>query len=422
MSDNDDNSGSKCPFANLSRRNFFKAVGGLGLFAAGAGAGIVGAPAVKHALGLDGSQNLADAVPFYGMHQAGITTPQQSHSYFASFDLMTDNREAIVNMLKSWTDASAKMTGGNLDDSSLGLPHSRLTMTFGFGPGLFSKDGKDRYGLASRKPAALVDLPKFNGDQLMPERSGGDISVQACADDPQVTFHAIRQIVKLAGDVAKVRWSQIGFTSGNGRETPRNLQGFKDGTQNPQSREMAQFVWAGAEGPGWMQDGSYLVFRRIRIALEHWDKTDVDFQEQVIGRNKLTGAPLSGKKEFDAIDLNATDKDGNYLIPENSHVRLASAAMNNGAQILRRGYSYNDGANYTAERWPPWRQGIEYDAGLLFVCYQKDPRTGFIKIFNNMAKMDMLNQFTTHTASAVFACPGGVMDGEFIGQRLFTSA
>ena len=118
-------------------------------------------------------------------------------------------------------------------------------------------------------------------------------------------------------------------------------------------------------------------------------------------------------------DLGANDADGNPVIAENSHLRLATAMNNDGAQILRRSYSYNDGVNFTAERWPPWRQGMEYDAGLLFVCYQRDPRTGFIKIFDKMSKLDMLNQFVTHVGGGLFACPPGARQGEYIGQRLF---
>ncbi|MEA2963519.1 MAG: deferrochelatase/peroxidase EfeB, partial [Alphaproteobacteria bacterium] len=140
-----------------------------------------------------------------------------------------------------------------------------------------------------------------------------------------------------------------------------------------------------------MAGGSYVVVRRIRMALEHWDRTELDFQEQVVGRHKYSGAPLGKQNEFDALDLEAADKDGNPVIPDNAHVRLAAAATNDGAQILRRGYSYNDGTNVTAERWPPWRQGLEYDAGLLFIAYQRDPRTGFIKIFENMSKLDIMN-------------------------------
>jgi deferrochelatase/peroxidase EfeB len=312
---------------------------------------------------------------------------------------------------------------GPTPDSSetLGLPASRLTITFGFGPGLFEKDGKDRYGLAARRPAALADLPRFNGDQLQPARTGGDLSVQACADDPLVAFHAVRQLARLAYNVAEIRWAQTGFMSrpADGT-TPRNLMGFRDGTQTP--AEIDKVVWVGDDGPAWMRGGSYMVVRRIRMALEHWDRTNVGFQEQTFGREKLSGAPLGLKDEFAPLGLDRTDKDENPVIAENAHVRLANAATNGGAEVLRRGYSYNDGVNFIAERWPPWRQGMEYDAGLLFMCYQRDPRAGFIRIFENMAKFDMLNQFVTHTGGGLFACPGGTREGEFIGQRLFDQA
>jgi deferrochelatase/peroxidase EfeB len=185
---------------------------------------------------------------------------------------------------------------------------------------------------------------------------------------------------------------------------------------------MEAVVWVGPEGPDWMRGGSYLVARRIRIALEHWDRVAVHVQEQTIGRYKESGAPLGKTHEFDALDLDAVDKDGNPIIPDTAHVRLATAATNGGARILRRAYSYNDGVNFTAERWPPWRQGLEYDAGLFFMAYQRDPRTGFIRIFERMAKLDMMNQFTTHVGGGLFACPGGAREGQFIGQGLFDRA
>jgi deferrochelatase/peroxidase EfeB len=397
--------------------------------------------------------------PFWGRNQGGIVTPAQGHTYFAALDLTTTKRDEIVQLLKAWTNAAARMTSGKAiepfektelaynDDTTTtttvttssepaatsislpdtgeaeGLPPARLTVTFGFGAGLFEKDGKDRFGLAKHRPEALADLPHFAGDELAPERTAGDLSIQACADDAQIAFHAVRQLVRLADDVAQVRWAQTGFMPNFGTgQTPRNLMGFKDGTNNPSTADpaaMDKIIWVGNEGPDWMQGGSYLVVRRIRIALEHWDRSKIDFQEQTFGRHKATGAPIGLKNESDALDLDATDKDGGYVIAENAHVRLAAAASNNGAQILRRPYSYNDGVNFTAERWPPWRQGMEYDAGLFFICYQRDPRTGFVKVFEKMAKLDMLNQFVTHVGGGLFACPGGVAQGEFIGQRLF---
>jgi deferrochelatase/peroxidase EfeB len=399
--------------------------------------------------------------PFWGHVQAGIETPQQGHTYFVALDLTTKNREDVIQLMKDWTAASAKLTQGQAvelrkrtppakaaqnsnpqgspapsgenDDSYIesqstadsgeasSLPPSRLTLTFGFGPGLFaSKDGTDRYGLKKFRPEAMVDLPIFHGDELVEEKSGGDLSIQACADDPQVAFHAIRTLARFADGIAQIRWAQSGFVSGaNGSETPRNLMGFKDGTQQPQPSERAKFVWIDGSNGDWQKGASYLVVRKIRIALEHWDRSDVDFQEQVIGRQKKSGAPLGQKHERETLNLKATDKDGNAVIPDNAHVRLASIEANGGSQILRRGYSYNDGVNFTAERWPPWRQGMEYDAGLFFVAYQSDLRTGFIKIYQNMAKLDALNQFVTHVGSGVFICPPGVQKGEYLGQKLF---
>ncbi len=345
-------------------------------------------------------------------------SPQPTQTYFAALDVITKRPGDIVRMFRAWTDAASRLTSGDEapgdSGETLGIETSGLTLTFGLGAGLF--DG--RYGLAAHRPEALMDLPGFHGDQLVPERSGGDLSIQACADDPQVVFHAVRQLVRLADGVARVRWAQTGFLPDTPKDaTPRNLMGFKDGTRN--ALDHARLVWVGDEGPSWMRGGSYLVVRKIRMALEHWDVTDVDFQEETIGRSKRSGAPLGKEREHDPPDFESMDADGNPVIAENAHLRMAAPETNSGVQILRRGYSYNDGANFTAERWPPWRQGIEYDAGLLFMAYQRDPRTGFIPLFENMAKLDALNQFTTHVGSGLFACPGGIAPGQFLAQGLF---
>ena len=438
---------ARCPFGGGGSRRAF--LGGGALLAAAAGHARADEPANREAKGITPQSQLParDArESFTGPHQAGILTPLQNHTYFAAFDLVATDRAQVIRLLRDWTTAAARLTGGETGaplgppdrpgadaGDAIGLGAARLTLTFGFGAGLFEHDGIDRYGLRARRPEAFVDLPVFHGDQLEPARTGGDLSVQACADDPQVAFHAIRHLARTANGVARLRWTQTGFAANAAaNDTPRNLMGFKDGTQNPLARPPVErsagvatdnpgptpeVVWAGP-GAGWMADGSYLVIRRIRMALEHWDDTEVEFQEQTIGRHKYSGAPLGRTGEFDELDLDATDADGNLVIPDNAHVRLAAAASNDGAQILRRSYSYNDGVNITAERWPPWRQGLEYDAGLLFVCYQSDPRAGFVRIFDAMAKMDALNQYVTHTGGGLFAIPPGVAPGGFIGQSL----
>ena len=355
-----------------------------------------------------------NAEPFFGAHQAGITTPMQDSLYFAAFDSAAARRDDLVALLKTWTAAAVRLTSGlpAAGDSgeAAGLDPSRLTLTFGFGPDVFSLNGVDRYGIAAQRPAALAALPRFPGDELVDGQCGGAICIQACANDAQVAFHAVRQLARLAYGVAALKWVQSGFSTANKTPgTPRNLMGFKDGTMTP-----------GADAAAWMQGGSYMVARRVRIALEHWDRMTVAFQEQSFGRQKSNGAPLGAKTEFDTPDFNAADADGNPIIPDTAHIRLAAPANNGGARILRRSYSYNEGANFVAERWPPWRQGIEYDAGLFFQAYQKDPRTGFTKLFEKMSRIDALNQFTTHVGSAVFACPPGVNPGGFLGEGLFS--
>jgi len=414
------------PFA--TRRGFLAAAAGVGT------ATLVGAPSSARA---EDEPSAPSLEPFFGAHQAGIVTPAQRHAYFAAFDITTDKRAAVAGLLKGWTDAAAKLTVGDpvagpADDDYAadpdpaemqGLGPARLTLTFGFGAGLFVREGHDRFSLAKQRPEAFADLPRFPGDQLAPARTGGDVFVQACADNPQVAFHAARTLTRLGWGVATLRWVQVGFVSDYGRgETPRNLMGFKDGTGNPSitdPKEMDAVVWAGDEAPEWMLGGSYVVIRRGRMAFEHWERTKIAFQEQTFGRRKLSGAPLGREGEFDPIDLAAADADGNPIIPENSHVGIAHRAALAGARILRRSYSYDDGAAMTAERWPPWRQGMEFDAGLVFVCFQRDPRKGFIPIFEKMSRFDMMNQFVTNTGGGHFACPGGVGPGDWIGRALF---
>jgi deferrochelatase/peroxidase EfeB len=377
-----------------------------------------------------------DRLSFHGPHQAGIAEPQQAHAQFAAFDVTVGSRADLAALLRAWTDASALLMAGlplgeepvdpgkPAPDSgeAADLSASCLTLTFGLGTSLFEKDGKDRFGLATRRPAAFVNLPKFPGDQLIAERTGGDLCIQVCADNRQVAYHALRQLIRVADGQASLRWVQSGFIAdAEPSRTPRNLMGFKDGTINVKTSdpaEMARHVWVGEEAEPWMRGGTYMVARPTRIALEHWDRMKVSFQEQTFGRVKATGAPLGGKRESDALDLDAVDGDGNPVLPENCHARLAAPQANDGVQILRRSYSYDNGVSFVAERWPPWRQGLELDAGLVFTCFQRDPGTGFIRIFERMSRFDMLNQFVTPIGGGLYAIPGGVRPGEYLAQGL----
>ncbi len=365
-------------------------------------------------------------VPFYGPHQAGIATPSQDYLQFVALDVVSGARDDVGALLSRWSAAAAAMSRGRpigplstggappVDTGeSAGLGPARLTVTFGLGPSLFAPG---RFGLAARRPGPLAELPRFGGDALQPAISGGDLGVQVCADDPQVAFHAAHELVRMAGPTARARWALAGFgrTSNSVRQvTPRNLMGFKDGTNNIVGEDRAalgSYVWArGPESPPWMRGGSYMVVRRIAILLGGWDATALDEQERTIGRHKLSGAPLGEAHEHDRVPLEEQVA-GVPVIPVDAHIRVASPPANHGERILRRGYSYVDGLE---------RGGGSVAGGQLFICYQRDPRRQFAAIQRRLARGDALRRHVRHVGSALFACPPGAGPGGYVGETLF---
>ena len=390
----------------MDRREFLKKAG---IGGAGLALGLSGASAF-FANKEQGSKNIADGqeeISFYGKHQAGITTPMQKNIYFVVLDLRTTDKNELIQLFKDWTDYSQKLVNGELvkkDGSNALLPPSdtgetvglnpyRLTLTFGVSASFLTKLGLER-----KRPKLFRDLPAFPKEQLREQYTGGDIVIQACADDEQVAFHAVRNLIRKGRNKVTMKWSQSGFAAiGDRMETPRNLFGFKDGTANVTTeKDFDKVVWADSQD--WMKNGSYMAVRRIIMHLETWDRTNLQEQENTFGRYKESGAPFGKKDEFDEVDLS--------LLPVDSHVRLAKEVD---LPILRRSYSYSDGID------PKTGQ---FDAGLLFIAFQKDPDR-FVKIQTNLGADDKMNEYVTHIGSGLFACFGGVKEGGYIGQDLF---
>ena len=390
----------------MDRREFLKKAG---IGGAGLALGLSGASAF-FANKEHGSKQIADGqeeISFYGKHQAGITTPMQKNIYFVVLDLRTTDKNELIQLFKEWTDYSQKLVNGELvkkDGSNALLPPSdtgetvglnpyRLTLTFGVSASFLTK-----LGLEKKRPKLFRDLPAFPKEQLREQYTGGDIVIQACADDEQVAFHAVRNLIRKGRNKVTMKWSQSGFVAiGDRMETPRNLFGFKDGTANVTTeKDFDKVVWPDSQD--WMKNGSYMAVRRIIMHLETWDRTNLQEQENTFGRYKESGAPFGKKNEFDEVDLS--------LLPVDSHVRLAKEVD---LPILRRSYSYSDGID------PKTGQ---FDAGLLFIAFQKDPDR-FVKIQTNLGADDKMNEYVTHIGSGLFACFGGVKEGGYIGQDLF---
>lgn len=422
---------------SYSRRVVLGATGA-GL-AAGGALGAAGGFAGARITGSGGAGESDDqVVPFRGAHQAGITTPAQDRLHFAAFDVITDEKRELAALLQKWTAAAERMTRGlETEDGgatgrgeyfppsdtgeALDLAAGALTLTIGFGPSLFGAGAsgderrRDRFDLARLRPAALEDLPTFAGDDIDPARSHGDIAIQACADDPQVAVHAIRNLARMGFGVVRVRYSQLGFgrtaSTTSAQRTPRNMFGFKDGTANIKADDAGALdsqVWTQpGDGPAWMDGGTYMVARRIRMDIEAWDRANLTEQERVIGRDKREGAPLGQAFEFDEPDFTLTNG-RQPVIPEDSHVRLAHPDLNSGTRILRRGYNFTDGSD-----------GFGHlDAGLFFICFQRDPVAQFVPLQRQLSRSDALNEYITHTSSGMYACPPGLGAGQWWGQQL----
>ncbi|MFF3110503.1 iron uptake transporter deferrochelatase/peroxidase subunit [Kitasatospora sp. NPDC057904] len=390
----------------------------------GAGAGVAGAVALERPAaggGPGGGPALGAArVPFFGEHQAGILEPQQARVQLAAFDLADGaGRDGLRGLLRRWSRTAARLTAGEPAEEfenqiALDAGPCSLTLTFGFGAALF-----DKAGLADHRPAALEPLPAFPGDALDPAHGDGDLFVQIGADDALVAVHALRVLQRQAAGTASLRWQCGGFARTPGATphpmTGRNLMGQIDGSNNPKPADdgfaAKVFAAAGGDQPAWTAGGSYLVFRRIRMLLDHWEALPVDRQERVIGRRKSDGAPLgtpAGAGEHAAVDLSAQDGDGALAIPSDAHIRVAAPASNGGAAMLRRGFSYHDGL--LADGSP--------DAGLLFLAFQADPRKGFTPVQRKLSRGDGLSRFLRHEASGLYVVPPGAPQGGYVGQQL----
>lgn len=360
----------------------------------------------------------------YGINQAGITTNAPEHLQLAGFDLVPGTtREQLIALLQRWQEAIGLLTKGlPLPDAgapdqapadtgeALSQSADRLTITIGFGPSLFDS----RFGLTSLRPAALVDLPAFAGDALDPATSNGDLCLQCCAETRLVAEHALRSLARLATGRTTLRWTQAGFNEPPASPTDgagRNLMGFKDGTANLNPNDptrMARNVWVDpSDGTAWLAGGTYLVYRRVVSKLREWDESVLSEQEDVFGRRRATGAPFGGTRDNDPVR--------SELMPVTAHIRLANPRTGQNSEderILRRGFSFHDGLDAAGE----------YDAGLVFVSFQRDVRRQFIPLQTRLAANDALNEYITHTASAIFVIPPGTTAAGYIGETLLGAA
>ncbi|MEV6630215.1 Dyp-type peroxidase [Actinoplanes sp. NPDC051470] len=341
-------------------------------------------------------------IPFHGPRQAGVTQDPPAHAAFVAFTLAAGtDRRGLGRMMRLLTDDAGRLTQGvpalGDTDAQLAVLPARLTITFGFGPGLYR-----RAGLTS----PVADLPAFTIDRLEKRWSGGDLLLQICADDPLTVAHTQRMLIKDTRPFGTVRWVQQGFRRSPGVQAPehtqRNVLGQLDGTANPRGAVMDTAVWN--------PDGSTTaVVRRIRAEIEKWDLLSVTDKELSVGRRMDTGAPLSGRAEHDEPDFVALDASGLPAMPDFAHVTRAHVTDPE-LKILRRPYNYDGAPNAAGQP----------DAGLIFAAFQRDIARQFVPIQKRLADKDLLNEWITPIGSSVFAIPPGCAPGGWIGEQVLS--
>ena len=396
----------------------------------GAAAGTVGGAlgATIAAPGLLASAAAADTAPtsypFDGPHQQGILTPTQRASSFVSFDVTADTRKELQEALQSITTRARFLTAGGtpldngltattVDNGILGptIPADGLTVTASVGASLFDK----RFGLASKKPAKLRRMPAFADDALDRAQCDGDLLLQICADNTDTVVHALRDIMRATRGALAVRWRMDGFQSPpRPAGASRNLLGFKDGSANPSTADgdaMDQLVWThgGTNGePAWVEGGSYQVVRLIRMLVEFWDRVSVHEQNAMIGRDKATGAPLSGTHESDVPDY-SHDASGD-TIPLDAHIRLASKNGTAAEQrMLRRPYNYDAGTDANGN----------LHMGLVFVAFNQDLERQFASVQRRLEGEPLVDYISPFGGGYFFALPGAQGTSDWLGRGMF---
>ncbi|PBI91884.1 putative deferrochelatase/peroxidase EfeN precursor [Rhodococcus erythropolis] len=359
-----------------------------------------------------------ESIPFEGKHQAGVATPQQAHLAVVAFTVPTglDSdalRKSTSSVFQKWTELGRRLSVGDTSiDSSLisaDTSTSRFTLTVGVGARFVELVG-------GRRPDAMVDLPPFVDEHLEPELSGGDVLVQLCAEDPLYLAGAIRAVRAAASGALESKWQSNGFIGAAAASTgrsPRNLFGQIDGTNNISINQEGDGgpVWISDAEPAWARGGTYMVLRHFGIKLSEWEDTPLEVQEAALGRHKRSGAPIGRLTETDPVDLTARGADGELVIPVNSHIRLSTPTPGAGEEMLRRSYSFTSGQVGAPDE----------DAGLIFISFQRDPRTSFIPVQQRLAATDALNRFLVPRSSSLFAVLPGAVDGaDWLGRTLLT--
>lgn len=212
------------------------------------------------------------------------------------------------------------------------IPSGNLSCICGF-----SSHGWDRLFGKSR-PSALHPFREFKAEERHAMATPGDILLHIRADQMDLCFELLTQIMSQLGNAVTVVDEVHGFRYFD----MRSIIGFVDGTENPEDHEVAEFTLIGDEDPEFA-GGSYVLVQKYLHDMAGWNALSVEEQERIIGRTKLSD-----------IELDDAHK------PSSSHSSLTTITENGEeVKILR----YN----------MPYGRPGSGEFGTYFIGYAKSP-------------------------------------------------
>jgi Dyp-type peroxidase family len=278
-----------------------------------------------------------------------------------------------------------------------GQRRDELHVLLGYGRSAFERDGAalplpgelDVFGFPRHQVLAGAPVMGnaglgYAGD-LTDNLADADIAVQFTAERQITVYRAVVETWKLLDDLgAALRMA--GFYSGHQRDDHRSWIDFHDGVNNLRKEERERVITIKPEIlPRWPAGGTYMAFLRIAIDLPAWRNLDRRAQQRIVGRDKLTGAPLvAGEDGNPTVPPGfVTENGADVLDPENQRFReqrfpdpLPSSHINRAtnhrrqypelptsARIFRQSYEFLERLEA-----PPY-----FRAGLNFVSFQDTP-------------------------------------------------
>ena len=290
--------------------------------------------------------------------QSGILPAASSSAYFLCLNIK--NITAAKQLLLSLHEKTEQL--------SIQYSEAHLSSVAGVGLELWGKVFK------ARAPIGLKDFQCISNSFTQAPATQFDVILHIRSERHDINFELAKIITGEYSEGLSTEEEIHGFRYLDSRD----LSGFVDGTENPQTLEDRTRA-ALTDNSGNLSQGSFIHIQRYIHKLPEWQTLPVQQQEDIIGRSKV-----------DNIEYQPDKK------PLTSHIKRAGIKHEDGSaiEILRHSMPY----------------GNTQEHGLFFISYASDAES-FPLMLNSMIQgddhgnQDHLLKYTTAVTGAAFYAP-----------------